>query len=306
MKKLFAKLMILIMVLAFFPVVSQKVAAAKFADGTWAQSASPGTTTITFTTTGGLDTADTILIGFPTTATVGGTNITISGAGCTGATGTRTASGQTTTITFTAGTCTGAGVVTLTMTDALSAYTTTTYAQESASIRTLDEGTTHQDYGLVLKTNDNTTDVTGYVALTVNMAVDDVSMTFGTLSSAATASDDQIYTVNSNNSTGVTLQIDGDTNGLVSGSDDINDVSDGAVTTGQEEYGIANVGSGLTLQGIFTTGDDPIPATATTIASSTLPVASATLTVTYKASIGGTTPAGSYSEVVTMTVASNS
>src|SRR5690554_2495746 len=57
-----------------------EVKAAKFDDGTWTQSATPGTTTVEFVTTGGLDQDDEILLTFPAQADVDatGSNITVS------------------------------------------------------------------------------------------------------------------------------------------------------------------------------------------------------------------------------------
>lgn len=279
--------------------------AAKFVDGTWTQSAAPGITTITFTNTGALVAGDTIVLTFPSEATVNNT-ATVSG-------GTNTVTGQTTptfsvtgqvlTITLDAAIA-GSTAITISMTDALSAYTTTTFAQQSVAVNTNSTLLSPIDFGVAIITNDNTTDVTATVPLFVTLAVNDVTMDLGTLSASAVNTVTQQYTANSNNTSGVTLQIDADAV-LNNATDSIADVSDGTVTAGSEEYGISVSTAGLTLQAPFNAGHDAVPVAATTIATSANEISSATLDVTYRASISGTTVAGSYNQVVTMTIATN-
>jgi hypothetical protein len=109
--------------------------------------------------------------------------------------------------------------ITITMTDALSAYTTTTFAQQSLGINTIDSTGPAIDYGVGIKTNDNTTDVTATVPLFVTMAIDTTTIGLGTLSTASVKEADQTYTTTSNNTTGVTIQIATDGN-LDSGAND--------------------------------------------------------------------------------------
>ena len=86
----------------------------------------------------------------------------------------------------------------------------------------------------------------------------------------------------------------------------INAVADGAVTAGSEEYGIGidNV-TNITISAPFDAGDDEIPQVAADIASTTTEVANGIFDVNYKASILGTTIAGSYDQIVTVTIATN-
>lgn len=279
--------------------------AAKLADGTWAQSGSPGTTTITFTNTGALSSGDEIVLTFPSTATVNaaGTNITATGQTAPS----RSNNGTDNTITITLdGAISGATSITITMTDGLSAYTASTYAQESVGINTNDSGGAAMDYGLAIITNDNTTDVTATVPLFVTMAIDDTSMDLGVLSTASVKEVDQTYTVSSNNTTGVTMQIATDGTFDDGSGNDINYVADGTVTAGSEEYGISidNV-SGVTVDATYNTGDVAIVEAADDLAASTGQLNGATLDINYKASIAGTTSAGTYAQVVTVTIATN-
>lgn len=285
---------------------NKSVLAEKLADGTWSQSASPGTTTITFTNGSTLLTSSSdIVLTFPSTATVsqGGTNVSVTGQG-TVVRANNTLDG---TITLTIdGTISASLAVTITMTDALTAYTTTTYAQESVAINTLTITDTPVDFGVAIKTNDNTTTVTASVPLFVNMAINDTSIDLGTLSTASVSSASQIYTANSNNQTGVTVQIatDGDLNDASSNT--INYVGDGTVTAGSEEYGVEVTGSGgFTIDADYNTGDNDIIEAANNLATSAAAISNQTVTVTYKASIAGTTVSGEYDQVVTVTIATN-
>ena len=290
------------MLLAVF--ASNNIAkAAKLTDGTWSQSANPGTTTITFTNTTPLTIGADIIITFPTTATINqaGSNIAVTGQ----TTPTRSNNTVDNTITITLDGTLNAVATTITMTDALSAYTTTTYAQESLAINTQNASDVPQDFGVAIKTNDNTTTVTASVPLFVNMAINDVTIELGTLSTASVSSAAQTYTVNSNNQSGITMQVSADAALNDASANTINDVGDGTVSAGAEEYGIAVTGSGITVDAAYIAGDNPIPLSADDVGSTAASVAAGTLTVTYKASIAGTTVAGSYDQVVTVTIATN-
>ena len=291
-----------ILVLAVF--ISNKAAkAAHLADGTWAQDGSPGTTTVTFTNGTLADASSDIVLTFPSTATVDQDGTTATITGTTNYIRTNNTVDGTITISILDGTLAATSAITITLADGLTAYTTATYAQESMAINTLDSGDTPLDFGVALITNDNTTTVTASVPLFVNMAVDDVSIELGTLSTASVSSAAQTYTVNSNNQTGVVLQIatDGDLDDGSANTIDV--VAGGTVDAGSEEYGIAVSGASLTIDATYISGDNPIVEAADDIASSAGSVSGATMTVTYKASIAGTTVAGSYDQVVTVTIA---
>ena len=294
----------LILATAIF-VADKAAKAAHLGDGVWSQSATPGTTTVTFTNTTALDASSDVIITFPSTATINqlGTDITITGQ--TSPLRTNNTVDNTVTLTLLDGTLDASLAVTITMTDGLSAYTTTTYAQESLAINTQDSTDAPQDFGVAIMTNTNDTTVTASVPLFVNMAIDDVSIELGTLSTASVSEATQTYTVNSNNQTGVTLQIATDGELEDASLNDIDQVAGGTVDAGSEEYGIAVSVTGLTVDATYLTGDNPIVEAADDIASSAGSVSAATMDVTYKASIAGTTVAGSYSQVVTVTIATN-
>lgn len=279
--------------------------AAKFNDGTWTQSGSPGTTTITFTNTGALVAGDDIVLSFPSTADVNasGTNISCTGQGT--PTRTNNDTNNTVTVTLDAG-ISGSTSITISMTDGLTSYTTSTYAMDSVGINTQDNSDELIDFGLALMTNDNTTTITASVPLFVNMTIDTTAIDLGTLSTAAVSEADQTYTFNCNNSSGITVQIASDGT-LDDGSNTVDYVSDGTVTAGSEEYGISidNTTPGLVIDTDYAPGDNDIIQAANNIAISTSTVSSATFDVNYKASISGNTVAGDYEQVVTVTVATN-
>lgn len=300
----FASIPILLMILSLL--VNRKVVyAAKLGDGVWTQGGSPGTTTVTFTNTGALVSGDDIVLTFPATADVDSTGTDI---GCTGqTTPTRTNDDTDNTITITLdGAIGGSTAITITMDDALTSYTTTTYEMDSVGINTQDNSDELIDFGLALLTNDNTTTVTASVPLFANMAIDTTTIDLGTLSSASVSEADQTYTFNSNNNSGITVQIatDGDLN---DGSNTVDYVADGTVTAGSEEYGVEvdNTTPGLVIDTDYAPGDNDIIQAANNIATSSAPVTNAIFDINYKASISGTTVAGDYEQVVTVTIATN-
>ncbi|OGC45454.1 hypothetical protein A2V49_03390 [candidate division WWE3 bacterium RBG_19FT_COMBO_34_6] len=280
--------------------------AEKLNDGVWSQSASPGTTTISFANgTTVLQTGFDIVLTFPSTANVDatGTNISVTGQ----TTPTRTNNDTDNTITITLdGTIDSGLAVTITMTDALTSYTTTTYAQESLAVNTQNSTDVPIDFGLAIKTNDNTTLVSTQVPLFLNIAVDTTNIQLGTLSTASVNEADQTYTVNSNNRTGITVQIDSDGDLDDGFGNTINSVADDTVTAGSEEYGISvdNVAN-ITVESPYDAGDDALPTNPTDIAYTATEISNATFDINYKASITGTTIAGSYDQVVTITISSN-
>jgi len=291
-----------ILVLAVF--ISNKAAkAAKLGDGAWSQSGSPGTTTVTFTNTTAADASSDIVLTFPSTANVDQDGTTATITGTTNYIRTNNTVDNTVTISILDGTLAATSAITVTLADGLTSYTTTTYAQESMAINTQDSGDTPLDFGVALITNDNTTTVTASVPLFVNMAVDDTSVELGTLSTASVSSATQTYTVNSNNQTGVVLQIAADNDLNDASSNTIDEVAGGTVDAGTEEYGIAVSGTGLTIDATYISGDNPIVQAPDTIADSAGSVSGVTMDITYKASIAGTTVAGSYDQIVTITIA---
>ena len=171
--------------------------------------------------------------------------------------------------------------------------------------------------------DDGTVDVTATVDPTITMSLSATTCTLGTLSSANKQTCQYNLTA-STNATGGYIGYIKDNGNLLSGTDDINDVADAAVTTGSEEYGVANSDStanairtaqgGTELSsGDCTTADNtsgsvvaaPLTTTNQTFTISAAPVSSDVTTFCHSASITATTPAGSYSSIATITVAGN-
>lgn len=103
------------------------------------------------------------------------------------------------------------------------------------------------------------------------------------------------------NANGFTTTVSEDGNLRASSGDDINDVSDGSVTAGSEEYGIRTSGS----IGQQNSADASITATAKTIASRSDVAPSSSATLTFKAAVSASTPNGNYSHTATITTTGN-
>lgn len=134
--------------------------------------------------------------------------------------------------------------------------------------------------------------------LTATLSTNAVSL--GTLSKSAVASASQTLTVSTNAPTGYTATILEGGN-LISGGNDINDVADGAITAGSEEYGIRTSGAA----GQMNNADTAITAAAQTIAASSTAAVAEQTTITYKVSVSNTTAYGTYSQTTTITTTVN-
>lgn len=119
------------------------------------------------------------------------------------------------------------------------------------------------------------------------------------ISNAAVSSASYTVTVSTNADAGYSLSIIEDGQ-LRSGPNSIGDVSDGAVTAGNGESGVAISGTGAAF-----TDDRALTGSPLVLASSTSRTTGITNTITHKASVVSGTPAGSYSHVVTLVVVSN-
>ncbi len=117
----------------------------------------------------------------------------------------------------------------------------------------------------------------------------------GNLTVGAVSSCNYTVTISTNSQDGYATTIIEDGN-LRDGANEINDVADGAVTAGSEEYGI-----GLTGADRAFANDQAITGAALTIASdATGPISVQQVTITHKASITSSTLAGSYSHTATI------
>ena len=127
----------------------------------------------------------------------------------------------------------------------------------------------------------------------VGLTVETPSLSLGTLSASSVSSASTNVYVTSNANTGYSLSV-----GSVSGST-IAAVADGSVTAGSEEYGVAVSGT----HSAFVT--DQAVAANLILASSNLPQLNDKTTLTFKASISGSSAQGSYSQAVTLTASAN-
>ena len=138
-------------------------------------------------------------------------------------------------------------------------------------------------------------EITGDLSLTL----DNSSVSLGTMSLTSVNSASLVATVTTDSLSGYALAISEDGN-LRSGSNDINDVGDGTVTAGSEEYGIRTSGT----NGQLNSSDSAINSSVT-VASATAPVENDQTTISFKASVGQSTQAGSYSQAITFTLTVN-
>ncbi|MDP9211959.1 MAG: hypothetical protein M3N59_01640 [bacterium] len=137
----------------------------------------------------------------------------------------------------------------------------------------------------------STVTVSAAVGQTLSFALSSTAVNLGTLSSGSVATGNHTMTVGTNASGGYAITGQGTT--LTSGSDTIPFVTDGTVTAGASEYGVAFAGAAG-----HPAGDQDL-SSSTTVASASGPVSSAVTTATYKASITGSQPAGSYTSAIT-------
>lgn len=136
----------------------------------------------------------------------------------------------------------------------------------------------------------------------LSMSLNANTIALGALSLDSVSSGSVVLNVTTDSTTGYTTSVTEDGNlrkGAGGDNDDINDVSDGSVTAGSEEYGIATTGDGGLL----------IPDTAlngeVAVAASNDEVTAQQTTIAFKAAIARTSRAGSYSHVVTFSSTAN-
>ncbi len=145
----------------------------------------------------------------------------------------------------------------------------------------------------------------GFQALEIaslSLSVSPNSVSLGELSLSQVKSASTVVRVTTDAATGYALTATENGNlrkGAGGGVDDINDVLDGEVSVGAEEYGVTTSGGG----GILNT-DQALSGTLT-LAQSQGEVTNQETTVTFKASVGPQSRAGNYSHTVTFTLTAN-
>lgn len=138
----------------------------------------------------------------------------------------------------------------------------------------------------------STTTVSASVGETLSFALNTTSVALGTLSTGSVASNTNTMTVATNAASGFVITGQGST--LTAGALTIPFTTDGTVTAGVSEYGIAFSGGA----GSHPSGDQDLSST-TTVTTVTGPVSSDVTTATYKASITGSQGAGDYTSSIT-------
>jgi len=133
---------------------------------------------------------------------------------------------------------------------------------------------------------------------TISCTVSPTTIALGTLSTGSVSTDSLVLTVTTDSASGYATTVTEDGN-LRSGGDDIDDVSDGSVTAGAEEYGIVTSGGNGQL------GADTAIDGSVTVASKSSEAEAVATTVTFNASRAAGTVAGSYSHIVTFTCSAN-
>lgn len=126
-----------------------------------------------------------------------------------------------------------------------------------------------------------------------------VSAALGTLSTGSVKTTITGLIIFTNAASGYTISVYDDGNLRTAGGDDIDDVADGAVTAGSEEYGISTTGTDAVGAGDFALTMN------NTSAASSAGVSANRTAIIYQAAIASDTAAGSYSHSVTYTVTAN-
>lgn len=133
-------------------------------------------------------------------------------------------------------------------------------------------------------------------------AMSGTSLDFGTLTGSSVTTRLVGFDVSADVPGGYTIQLAEDGN-LRNGGEDIDDVADGTVTAGQEEYG-ARSSDGSIADSTFDTQDTAITSSYQTIVASSAPFQDHSF-VTLKASVNGATSAGVYAQTLTFIVSGN-
>ncbi len=186
--------------------------------------------------------------------------------------------------------------------------TSASYALQDSACETVGPGAS--DTNAVFTTSTNYALGAGFQAMTdiptLSVTLSASSISFGTLSTAsvttATPTIDVTVTTNATGGYSATIIADG---AFLSAGGNFGDVTDSTVTAGQNEYGVRTSGT----DGQFTGTDTCVPYTGSscsttpkTVATNTSWVSSQVTTLSFKASPSGTTPAGNYSQAITIIV----
>jgi hypothetical protein len=128
----------------------------------------------------------------------------------------------------------------------------------------------------------------------ITFSVSPNSIAFGTITSAATATGTTTITTTENATNGYITTVVGDGHFRNAGGSFIGDVSDGAVTTGANEYGIGLTGTDRSFS-----DDESVTTTPRTVASNAGTVTGSAVVVTFKVASGNASASGKYSQIAT-------
>ena len=145
-------------------------------------------------------------------------------------------------------------------------------------------------------TSSTYTVIGGYQAMDwseLEMRIDNTSINLGTLSVSAVATSSATVTITANADSGYVLSV-----ASVSGTS-LTAVSDGTVSAGSEEYGVAVSGPDASF------GDDRAIAASLNLSSSSTPVTDTPTVLTFKASISSGSTAGARSQSITLTASTS-
>ncbi len=130
----------------------------------------------------------------------------------------------------------------------------------------------------------------------MTFSISDTSVDFGTLSTSAVSSDSITITSTTNAVDGYITTIFETENLKTGAGADIDDVADGTVTAGSEEYGVRTSGADGQMNG----ADTGITTSPQTVASNASWINGSAVTITFKAAISSLTSAGAYAHNVTL------
>jgi len=130
----------------------------------------------------------------------------------------------------------------------------------------------------------------------MTFTISDTTVDFGTLSVSSVSSDSVTITTTTNAVDGYVTTIYETENLKTGAGSDIDDVADGTVTAGSEEYGIRTSGAA----GQMNAADTSIITSPQTVALYSSWINGSAVTITFKAAISSLTSAGAYSHNVTL------
>lgn len=130
----------------------------------------------------------------------------------------------------------------------------------------------------------------------ISVTISTNTISFGSLSSGSVSTSSLNITVATTGNNGYTSTIKSDGPLKNIDNDTIPAVTDGSVTAGSEEYGMRTSGT----DGQFNSSDTAITTSPQTFAQKNTSTTGETTTLTFKTAISPTTPAGTYSQAVTI------